>query len=111
TVVVPFLQHEGIYQVDTLVLSHGDADHSGGVPSVLKTMKVKQLLTSVPERYVLPITNTCERGQYWKWDGINFEVLNPSVSSSHRMSGNNRSCVVKVSVDDQHSILLTGDIE
>ena len=55
----------------------------------------------------------CITGQNWRWDGIYFEILNPSSLKEFgksRKSGNNRSCVLRVSSAKQ-SILLTGDIE
>ena len=34
-VVVPYLQANGVYTLDTMVISHADSDHSGGAPAVL----------------------------------------------------------------------------
>ena len=50
----------------------------------------------------------CVEGQRWQWDGVDFEILSPTASEDYQ--GNNSSCVLRVG-NDQHSILLAGDIE
>ena len=107
-VVVPFLRHEGIGKIDMLVISHGDNDHIGGAKSVLKNFFVKQIFTSVPQRFAPLPAQECLAGQQWQWDGVQFEFLYPVPS----MLGldNNSSCVLRISVGNQH-LLLTGDIE
>ena len=52
--------------------------------------------------------NKCVAGQRWQWDGVDFEILSPNHSEDYQ--GNNSSCVLRVS-NDQHSVLLAGDIE
>ncbi|PFP25496.1 DNA internalization-related competence protein ComEC/Rec2 [Bacillus sp. AFS073361] len=43
-VVVPFLKGKGITQIDKLILTHGDMDHIGGTVSIIKELKVKQII-------------------------------------------------------------------
>ncbi|OIK16619.1 DNA internalization-related competence protein ComEC/Rec2 [Bacillus sp. MUM 116] len=43
-VVVPFLKGKGITKIDKLILTHGDMDHIGGTFSILKEIKVEQIL-------------------------------------------------------------------
>jgi competence protein ComEC len=107
-VVVPFLRHDGISKIDMLVISHGDNDHIGGAQSVLKNFPVKQIFTSVPQRFAPLVANECLAGQQWQWDGVQFKFLYPVPS----MLGldNNSSCVLRISVGNEH-LLLTGDIE
>jgi competence protein ComEC len=54
----------------------------------------------------------CEAGQRWEWDGVAFEMVQPSAASygDPGLKPNARSCVLRVS---QHgrAILLAGDIE
>lgn len=45
-VVVPFLHRKGINHLDLVVLTHPHADHLGGLNSVLKEIKVDQVLDS-----------------------------------------------------------------
>jgi competence protein ComEC len=109
-VVVPFLREYGIGRVDTLIVSHGDMDHRGGVPSLLAQTEVKRLLTSVPDkiRRDQGEVESCEAGQSWQWDGVRFEILYPFHDQAYR--GNDASCVLRVQTLKE-AVLLPGDIE
>jgi len=107
-VVLPYLRYSGIKQVDKLIASHGDSDHIGGLPQVLAGVSVAEISSSVPEK--IPQTNAteCKAGDTWDWDGVHFSMLYPD--GGENLSGNNRSCVLRVS-SGGHSLLLTGDIQ
>ncbi len=45
-VVVPFLRFWGIGKIDRFLVTHADADHCGGLASVLKAVKVERLTTT-----------------------------------------------------------------
>jgi len=105
-IVLPFLQHQGITLVDSLIISHADNDHIGGALPLINAINVTQVFSSVPE--LLPNANHCHAGQSWQWDGVDFMMLNPNRDDVG--SENNLSCVLKVS-NKRHSVLLTGDIE
>ena len=107
-VVVPFLRSQGISKVDMMVISHGDNDHIGGAQSILSAMPVKQIVTSVPNRFKSRHANFCLEGEHWQWDGVKFRFLYPD--KSHLGLDNNSSCVLRISVGKKH-LLLTGDIE
>lgn len=112
-IVVPFLRGEGIRQLDGIVVSHNDLDHSGGLQSVITQVPVGWLVSSLPKD--LATINVphkpCVAGQSWEWDGVRFSMLYPeSDSPDGRIKDNNRSCVLKVS-SGYGSLLLTGDIE
>ncbi|CAK0771774.1 competence protein ComEC [Gammaproteobacteria bacterium] len=100
-VVVPFLRHTGIQQVDTLLVSHADSDHSGGAASLRTALSIVRILGAVPEG------EPCLRGIAWNWDGIEFRVIHPSAESP--FTGNNASCVLRVTWEGG-ALLLTGDI-
>ena len=99
SVVAPFLLKQGLRKLDLLFLSHDDNDHSGGVRSVRKLIKVAAELGTNE-------TAHCEDGMAWTWDGVRFEVLHPDAG---KYSENNASCVLRVS--GPFSVLLAGDIE
>ncbi len=42
-VIAPYLQREGIHEIDALVLSHTDADHLGGFPFLMRNFKVREV--------------------------------------------------------------------
>ena len=108
TTVIPYLRLQGIMNIDTMVVSHGDADHIGGAASILKALSVKNILTSVPQKFYPRVAQTCVAGQNWQWDGISFQILSPLKDA--QLDGNNASCVLKITRREK-SILLTGDIE
>ncbi len=112
-VIVPFLYYNGINVIDTLLISHGDSDHIGGMDSVVDEMDVKMILTSVPQkiRHNRSIIE-CADSQSWQWDKVKFEIISPPLDKKLRnqYSGNNASCVLKIS-NSEGSVLLTGDIE
>ncbi len=108
-VVIPFLRSQGIRRIDTLVVSHGDNDHIGGVESLMSAYETGRVISSVPGKIHRAATEHCLRGQHWEWDGVNFNMLHPGAASA--LSGNNNSCVLKIGVRGGRGVLLTGDIE
>lgn len=107
-VIKPYLQDKGITQLSMLMISHGDNDHIGGANRVIEQFNINRILSSVPEKLAISHAEHCYAGQRWLWDGVEFEVLHPSLESN--FTGNNASCVLKVS-SKHGSVLLTGDIE
>lgn len=113
-VVLPRLRALGIAQLDGLVLTHDDLDHTGGAASVLRDAQPRWLLTSLPAGHALlgAAFLRCQRGQHWQWDGVAFEVLNPPPYAYDQAGrkDNDKSCVLRVSRGAQ-SLLLTADAE
>jgi competence protein ComEC len=114
-IVAPYLRATGVRRLDGLVVSHDDADHTGGALSVLQALPVAWLATSLDDMDPLPLVADdafrCEAGQSWTWDGVRFEVLHPGRASyALPMKDNDRSCVLKVSAGGR-AVLLPGDIE
>jgi len=107
-VVVPFLVQRGIRRVDTLVLSHGDNDHSGGAAALVSRLTVSRVLAGEPQATPALGAQHCLAGMRWFWDGVTFEVLHPP--PGWEGSDNDGSCVIRVS-GPGGSVLLTGDIE
>ena len=112
-VLVPLLRAFG-EQLDRIVISHQDIDHSGGAPTLMAMQPQADVLSSIPPEHpmqqIRPMQR-CERGQSWRWDGVNFEVLHPSRSDFERkLKPNALSCVLRVS-SAQGVALLVGDIE
>lgn len=112
-VLLPYLQDQGIDRIDTLILSHGDQDHQGGLTLLLRKIAVEKIYSGQPERIQTAVEiSMCTAGQQWGWDGVEFKVLWPSKQSTNGLwsRSNNHSCVLRVTSQEQ-SILLTGDIE
>ncbi|MBD9356597.1 DNA internalization-related competence protein ComEC/Rec2 [Methylomonas albis] len=108
SVVLPFLREQGITRVDSLMISHGDNDHSGGADSILNELSVDKILSSVSDWAERENGQYCRNGQTWRWDDVSFSVLSPSESGF--AGDNDNSCVLQVSTARQR-FLLTGDIE
>jgi len=106
SVVLPFLQHQGIKQVDKLIISHGDNDHKGGAHSVINGIKIVDIISS--DTSLFTHAQACVAGQSWTWDGITFSILSPYPDDEG--TANNLSCVLKVTATTG-SVLLTADIE
>jgi len=104
-VIIPYLNSQQIKQLDLIIISHGDNDHIGGLDSVLKKINSQKILSSVPEK-ISKSSGLCQSLPTWEWDGVVFQMLN----KGHNFTGNNASCVLKIS-NQNHAIILTGDIE
>lgn len=114
SVIIPYLRRHPHKSVDTIIVSHADKDHIGGLDSLLelKTKKRPTLLLNRPQNFV--DKNTLPQRCYskrWQVDGVSFEVLDEiDVEISAFKKRNNASCVLKVS-SSYGSALLPGDIE
>ncbi len=113
-IVATYLRKRGIHEIDTLVVSHGDKDHAGGLDGLLANIKVKQLIVNQTADYQHDELSACREGLQWQWQEVNFTFLHPARDLEDenigKLSKNNSSCVLRV----EHlsgSLLLTGDIE
>ncbi len=120
-VLVPLLRSLG-ERVDTVMLSHRDIDHSGGIKSVLAMHPNADFISSIEDAHELHAVKSatrCIAGQHWHWEGVDFTVLHPtSQDYESPQKSNAMSCVLRVSSRmspqngvHQNSALLVGDIE
>jgi competence protein ComEC len=120
-VLVPLLRSTG-EKVDTVMLSHRDIDHSGGIKSVLTMHPNARFISSIEDSHELHAFKPaarCHAGQHWQWDGVDFTVLHPSSADYETpQKSNAMSCVLRISMQSevngvvhQYSALLVGDIE
>lgn len=132
--IVPGLRALGIRKLNSVVVSHADSDHAGGLLAVLKALSIGTLYSSfsfqdwlrrAPPEGASPALKTeflqahlCERGHRWDWDGVQFEFLHPAArqlavmptpARKTRPSKNAQSCVLHIQ-GLHHSALLPGDI-
>ncbi len=104
--VIPYLASRGRRQVDMIIVSHADSDHSGGLGSLRKQFPETPILAGGGDRQPAN-TSACRRGQHWRWDGVEFRILHPD---SPGWQGNDASCVLLIK-NAGRSVLLTGDIQ
>jgi competence protein ComEC len=119
-IIAPFLRAAGIARLGGMIVTHQDADHSGGALSLLQTVPVDWLASSLPGDHAILLRRAeegglllrCVAGQRWDWDGVRFVVLHPPAAyyEMAALKTNDLSCVVRVE-SDHGSVLLTGDIE
>lgn len=128
-IVAPVLRAFGIRSLASLVVSHPDLDHAGGVHGVLTAVPVDRAYASFDLASRLARRTTaqggvarlhapgafvpCVRGSGWTADGVTFQFLHPPqahTGAETKAGGTNaRSCVLRVA-GKHHSALLTGDI-
>ena len=113
-IVAPYLSSLGYQTVDTIMISHGDNDHAGGLKGLLELVSVNRLLVGETKKTK---GEQCSAGQAWQWDGITFEVLWPTQDYIEAMrvkpvyyKSNNISCVLLIKAGTR-SVLLAGDID
>ena len=104
--VIPYLVSRGKRTLDLIMVSHGDADHSGGLDSLRAAYPDARILAGGGDRQPAA-TGSCMRGQRWRWDGVDFQVLHPDGPS---WQGNDASCVLLIRTAAS-SALLAGDIQ
>ncbi len=114
-VIVPFLRGEGIRQLDAMIVSHADSDHSGGALSVMNAVQANTIISSLKDDHPIQQATQngwpCYAGQSWQWDGVTFEILHPLTKdyNNPNRDTNAASCVLKIT-SDYGSILLPADI-
>lgn len=115
-IILPYLRARGIGALDGMVVSHSDADHSGGALSLLEGADIGWVLSSLPPQHAIARAARqhaqCAVGQAWTWDGVRFEILHPLPASyaNAALKPNARGCTLKVTAGGK-SMLLAGDIE
>lgn len=115
-VLLPYLRARGIHRLDGLVVSHGDTDHAGGALTLLEAVQVDWMASSLgaghPAVRKAARHRRCTAGQRWEWDGVAFEMLQPSGASyaDPGLKANARSCTLRISANGR-AILLAADIE
>lgn len=104
-VIIPFLRSMGVRKVDTVVVSHTDLDHRGGLESLESVFPPTKFISDNPAFYKKG--KSCHTAHPWTWEGVHFAFVRGNGVFQDK---NNRSCVLKVSIKET-SILLPGDIE
>ncbi|WCK53506.1 DNA internalization-related competence protein ComEC/Rec2 [Aneurinibacillus sp. Ricciae_BoGa-3] len=126
-VLIPFLLYRGIDAIDLLVMTHGDADHVGGVPYLLRHMPVRRILengmTAKTElekeivktitEYHLPVSIAREGQVIADSTDNHWSILNPPYGKAELdgdSSKNDNSVVLLLNAFGRR-FLFTGDLE
>ncbi|MEX0593516.1 MAG: DNA internalization-related competence protein ComEC/Rec2 [Balneolaceae bacterium] len=116
-VLIPYLNASGVERIDTLLLTHPHADHTGGVLSLSEEMAIGSIVRASRadsdasaeslDMLGVPI-QVLDGGEIWEMDpALRLYVLDTRVVDA---TVNNRSLVIKL-VYGETSFLLTGDAE
>jgi competence protein ComEC len=115
-IVDPFLRHEGIKKIDTVVISHEHDDHCNGIPSIIERFKVGNVFVN---KFFLQSGNRVELLKLFKEekvrtglvaDGLEIKgyepakimVLNPPDRDTLRFNG---FPIENLSINDSSSVL------
>ncbi|WP_372966070.1 DNA internalization-related competence protein ComEC/Rec2 [Marinobacter sp.] len=113
SVLIPNLKALGVKRLDRLVISHGDSDHSGGLPQLLAKTSVGLLSSGEPEKVQQklrvesrPDVALCSQETH------RLGNLELSFWRSHSgRSGNDASCVLRVlHPESETDLILAGDV-
>jgi competence protein ComEC len=88
---LPYLRSRGVRRVDRLILSHDDADHTGGADLVHQAFAVDSRAA-------------CVTGAAWRWDGVSFRVLHPPPDFTG--NDNESSCALRIAGSGGAALLL-----
>jgi len=125
--ILNFLSQKKVEKIDIVLLSHPHIDHMGGLPFLLKNIKIDKYIdsrypsTTKIYKNILEIVNekniayeTVKKGDTIDMDkNVSIEVLSPlgySANQKENKNVNNSSVVLKI-VYNNISFLLTGDAE
>lgn len=105
--IIPYLQRQGI-ELEAIIISHDDNDHSGGAEMLLRYFPNATLITSSEKTYAGKTPEPCYQGVQWRWRDLDWQVIAPY--KVEKTAKNHQSCVMLIN-DGKHNVLLTGDLD
>ncbi|MXZ76598.1 MAG: DNA internalization-related competence protein ComEC/Rec2 [Gemmatimonadetes bacterium] len=126
-VILPFLRAKGYRRVDTIIVTHPDLDHYGGLRAVVESVEVGEVLSSgvgsesgsyrawreAIDRHGIPYRTVVKGDTLSALGGVRGLFLHPDplfLSGTAKPNSNEVSVVLRLSLGE-FSMLLTGDIE
>lgn len=122
-VVVPFLTRRGVRRLEAVVVSHADADHLGGIPTVLRHVPTGLVVepggSARSDLYVSFLDEVAAAGIGWRRgragdrfviDEVEFHLLHPDTAWSGWGDGLNENSVVVLLRFRDFEAIFSGDI-
>jgi competence protein ComEC len=122
-VVGPALRARGVLALDYFAVTHGDADHAGGAPAILRDFSPREVWWGIPvhghdltdqvrdeSRRQRAAWRTLQRGDRIEIGGVDVRVLHPPPQDWERQRIRNNDSLVLELRFGSVSVLLTGDI-
>ncbi len=126
-VILPFMRAKGYRRVDTIIVTHPDLDHYGGLRAVVESVEVGEVLSSgvrsesgsyrawreAIDRHGIPYRTVVKGDTLSSLGGVRGLFLHPDplfLSGTAKSNSNEASVVLRLSFGT-FSMLLTGDIE
>ncbi len=109
-IVLPYLRRLGVHEA-SMVVSHNDTDHSGGLQGIARGIDFNRLIAGEPVALADTYTQYCKAGQQWRSGRLRLSVMWPPAEL--QVTGNDSSCVLLLEWENSGEstrILLTGDI-
>jgi competence protein ComEC len=119
--VAPALWDRGLSRLDAVLATHGQPDHVGGLPYVLRAFEVGELWEGPAPRTdhawrarqarlpVGPVRRALAAGARLEWEGARLTVLAPAPPGRPPSHARNEDSVVVEVVYGEVKLLLTGD--
>ncbi|MBJ8443422.1 DNA internalization-related competence protein ComEC/Rec2 [Acinetobacter bereziniae] len=114
-VMLPYLMRQGVSQLDQVILTHLDQDHSGAFTQIAKQIKIDKVFSNEQHEGFKPYSfEYCQQGQVWQYGEIRISILSPAQNKLSQVAydKNEQSCVVYIQVPQSKSyqnFLLMGD--
>lgn len=116
SVILPNLRALGVHRINTLIVSHADGDHSGGLGRLLQAMSVDRVISGEPTAVAAGLTKPgvpgiepCRPSTSLNLARIGITLWAWRPDASRLPSGNEASCVALLRYGDDE-VILPGDI-
>jgi competence protein ComEC len=122
-VVAPVIREAGIRRLDYVALTHGDPDHIGGAPAIVREFRPREVWEGIPVPRSAPLTAlrlqtqsssgrwaNVRTGDELNVDGVRLIVRHPAGEDWERPRVRNDDSIVLELRWREVSILLTGDV-